>query len=394
MLNKIIVIGGGPVGLSFACSLAKTALQIIVLEKQKENKLKEPVYDAREIALTHLSKKILISLGVWRNIPDNAISLIKEAKVMDGNSSYALHFNCNDASEEALGYLLSNQLIRKVLYNRVKELSNIELRCDVAVETTETDDGEGRVILSNGEILRADLIVAADSRFSSARKNMGLSTSMHEFGRTTIVCKMKHELAHYNTAYECFRYNGTIAVLPLNNGHVSVVITIATNEANAILAMDDRQFNQYVQSQLNNTFGEMRLLSKRVSYPLIAVYANQFVANRFAVIGDAAVGMHPVTAHGFNFGMMGQYTLASEIKAALLQEKEFFSKELLMRYQAKHRLVTKPLYLATNAIVNLYTSDFILNKLARKVMLRLGNNFTFIKRIIMHKLAESTIDVS
>ena len=104
--RDIVIIGAGPAGLSLACSLADTNLKITVIEKQSVKHLSSPSYDGREIALTHFSKKILKNLGVWKRIPSNFISPIKEAKVLDGNSSYALHFDSNKVHKEALGYLV------------------------------------------------------------------------------------------------------------------------------------------------------------------------------------------------------------------------------------------------------------------------------------------------
>ena len=93
MKNKVIIIGAGPAGLSLACSLADTDIEITIIEKQSTKHLSSPSYDGREIALTHLSKKILEELGVWKRLSSKTISPIKEAKVLDGNSSYALHFD-------------------------------------------------------------------------------------------------------------------------------------------------------------------------------------------------------------------------------------------------------------------------------------------------------------
>ena len=116
MKKDIIIIGGGPAGLSLARSLADTNLNIIIIEKQTVKQLAFAAYDGREIAVTHFSKKILKELNIWNRIPTKKISLIKEAKVLDGNSPYALHFDRRKVRKDALGYLVSNHLIRKALY--------------------------------------------------------------------------------------------------------------------------------------------------------------------------------------------------------------------------------------------------------------------------------------
>jgi len=132
----------------------------------------------------------------------------------------------------------------------------------------------------------------------------------------------------------------------------------------------------------------MKLLSTRYSYSLVSVFADRFIANRFALIGDAAVGMHPVTAHGFNLGLRGQNTLSLQIKFALKRKLDFGLQNILEKYEMKHRRASKPLYLGTNAIVKLYTGDSLFSKIARKAMLRVGNNFTPIKNKIIDQLTE------
>ena len=113
MRNKIIIIGGGAVGLSLACSLASTKLEIIIIEKKSINGLSNPIYDGREIAITHLSKHILETLNVWEYIPWKHISFIKEAKVYNGNSCYSLNFDTKELNKNILGYLVPNNQIKK-----------------------------------------------------------------------------------------------------------------------------------------------------------------------------------------------------------------------------------------------------------------------------------------
>ena len=133
----------------------------------------------------------------------------------------------------------------------------------------------------------------------------------------------------------------------------------------------------------------MELIGRRFPYPLVAVHADRFVTTRFALIGDAAVGMHPVTAHGFNLGLRGQNTLAKKIRSAQERNIDIGSSAVLENYQSTHRRVTWPLYLGTNALVKLYTNDGLQAKIARMAMLRLGNNLRPIKRILMTQLTET-----
>ncbi len=389
MKYDVVIIGAGSSGLSFARSLADTPLKVAIIEKQSQAQLADPAYDGRDIALTHLSLKIMQAQGSWQHIPEQAISRIKRAKVLDGESDYALKFDTADEKFDALGYIIANNELRKACYKQVCDLDNINIITDTTVEHVFSDKQQATVILSNGETLSCDLLVAADTRFSNSRRQMGIATDSRDFARTAIVCQMEHELANDDTAFECFHYHRTLAVLPLGKYRSSVVITAPTNKAEAILNLSETAFNRDIQERFNNRLGAMKLITPLYPYPLIGVHAKQFVSRRFALIGDAAVGMHPVTAHGFNLGLSSQDILSKEIKAALAEKRDIGSERVLARYQKKHMRVTKPLYLGTNAIVSLFTNDALPVKALRKAVLHFSNHFEPIKWLIKHKLTDS-----
>jgi ubiquinone biosynthesis UbiH/UbiF/VisC/COQ6 family hydroxylase len=389
MKHHVTIVGAGPAGLSFARSLANTGLQVVMIEKRPTTELSTPAFDGRDIALTHRSVKILKELGVWSRIDADAIGPIREARVLDGTSQYLLNFDRGNESVEPLGYIISNHLIRKALYEEVETAVDVDIIADVAVTSVATNSNSAFAVLSNGETIESSLIVAADARFSETRRMMGIPTSIRDFGRVAIVCRMEHDKPHNDIAFECFHYGRTLAVLPLSGNQSSIVVTAPTNVANTVLDMTEEQFNADVQIRFENRLGKMKLVSKLHSYPLVAVHADKFVATRFALIGDAAVGMHPVTAHGFNLGLSGQDILAREIKYALSLGKDIGDSSLLSNYQSKHMRTTRPLYVGTNEIVHLFTDDRLPIKILRQVALRVINNLGPIKSIIKNRLTEA-----
>ena len=388
----VLIIGAGPAGLSFARSLADLPLKVAVLERSSQSTLADPPEDGREIALTHLSAKLMRECGAWQRLPDDGISPIEAARVFDGQSSYSLDFDNESESLEALGYLVPNHLIRKAYYEEVASHEQIEIRTESVVEEVNTDDNFGYVTLNNGEVLQARLVVAADTRFSETRRKMGLSATMRDFSRTAIVCRMEHTKPHDQTAFECFHYGRTTAILPMNGNKSSVVVTINSRDAQKFADMSEAEFNHNIEQQMDGLLGEMKLIGKRHVYPLVAVHANQFVARRFALIGDAAVGMHPVTAHGFNLGLRGQATLAKEIANAIAEGEDIASQALLKTYESSQMRVTRVLYHGTNVVVGLFTSESLAAKLARKATLRLANNIGPIKHLITESLTENDLN--
>jgi len=153
-----------------------------------------------------------------------------------------------------------------------------------------------------------------------------------------------------------------------------------------LMKMDKNKFNKEMERSFNNFFGKMKLSGKRYSYPMITTYAKKFISNRFAVIGDAAVGMHPVTAHGFNLGLKSLEILMDKIKFAFKNKIDIGSSSILENYQSKLRRIATPLYFTTNGIVNLYTSKILPAKITRQFILRFVNTVKPAKQTFLNIL--------
>jgi 2-polyprenyl-6-methoxyphenol hydroxylase-like FAD-dependent oxidoreductase len=160
----------------------------------------------------------------------------------------------------------------------------------------------------------------------------------------------------------------------MNGRQCSAVITADSNQVPEWLALSDDEFTARVQAQAPGALGALKPAGPRHHYPLVGVYAHRFTGHRFALVGDAAVGMHPVTAHGYNFGLYGVEVLTKSLKATHEAGKDIGRAEVLARYGDEHRRITLPTYLGTNAIVKLFTTEFGPVKLARRAVLALSEN--------------------
>jgi len=388
--SDIVVVGAGPAGLSFARTLADSGLRITIVEKSPLESISNPAYDGREIALTHLSKEIMECLGMWQRVPENEIYPLRDAKVWNGSSSYQLHFpqptQARGGATDRLGNLISNHNIRKAAYDAVAEQGNVTLLAGVGVKEARTDADGAYITLDNGEELTARLLVAADSRFSQTRRQIGISADMHDFGRTVIVCRFKHEISNCHTAVEFFQYGRTLALLPLEEHLTNCVITIDSDKAGTLLAMSPEELAADLEKQLKNKLGKMEKTGTLHTYPLVGVHARRFCTTRAALIGDAAVGMHPVTAHGFNLGLESADILGKLVMQAAQNGQDIGASSLLERYDAKHQLHTRPLYHGTNAMVKLFTNEAVPAKLLRNLVLRVSNNLPPVKKLITRQL--------
>jgi ubiquinone biosynthesis UbiH/UbiF/VisC/COQ6 family hydroxylase len=395
--TDIIICGAGPAGLCLARALSGRGLRITVVEQLPESTLADPPFDGREIALTQLSARLMRELGLWQRIAPQALSPLRDARVMNGPSPFAMTIGHELSQGSELGWLVSNHLIRRAAFEAVQEsisqAQDIRLLCGEKVASVRSDAQAAYVSLVSGATLQGRLVVAADSRFSETRRAMGIGADMHDFGKTMLVCCMTHEQPHHHAAWEWFGYGQTLALLPMNPDPVtnefrsSVVLTLPSTGIAPLMDLAPDEFGLEMQNRFSHRLGRMTLVSTRHSYPLVGVYPHRFVAQRFVTVGDAAVGMHPVTAHGFNFGLRGVDTLARAIHSAQATGKDIASPRLLEAYERTHRWATRPLYLATQLVSTLYTTDSPPARLLRDAALRLGDALLPFKRAIAATLS-------
>lgn len=389
--QNIIIIGAGPAGLAFARHFKGTDLTVTIVEKSPLDGIAKPAYDGREIALTHRSKEIMLNLGAWQRIEGDEIYELRDAKVYNGDFGYALHFKVPKdmammSSIDRLGNLISNHNIRKALYDEVKDLPNVQILTQQTVKDIKTSPIDTSITLADGQILTADLLIGADSRLSFVRKKLGIGAMMNDFGRTVIVFRVSHPLSNEATARECFLYGRTLALLPLHDHLTNCVITLDNTQADGLLAMTGEELALEVQRMMSDRLGKLTLAGTVHHYPLMGVHAKTFVGERSALIGDSAVGMHPVTAHGFNLGLMGANTLATLVLDAHHKGQDIASPTLLQQYNLRHQTHTRPLYHGTNLMVKLFTDDKKPMQAVRDLTLRVSNHLPPVKRWIAGQL--------
>jgi ubiquinone biosynthesis UbiH/UbiF/VisC/COQ6 family hydroxylase len=366
----LIIVGAGPAGLSLAARLEEAPLRIALVEKESRATLADPPYDGREIALTRASMERMRAVGAFQLLAPEEVSPLLRAEVLDGSSPYVLSF-ADRRSAAPLGALVSNAAIRRTLFERVARQDNCDLFPGGPAHIVGVGANAARVQLSDGRVLTGRLVVAADTRFSSLRQSQGIGAQILDFGRTMLVCRVRHTRPHQSVATEWFDRGQTIAMLPLAGDHSSFVLTLEAHQMIDIKAMSGEMFGREVERRTKRRWGAVTPTSERFYYPLVAVYADRFVAPRFALLGDAAVGMHPVTAHGFNFGLRGASALGDAILGCVRQSRDIGEPATLRRYERGHRTATLPLFAATNGIAKLYSDDRALARMARGAGLRL-----------------------
>jgi ubiquinone biosynthesis UbiH/UbiF/VisC/COQ6 family hydroxylase len=309
--------------------------------------------------------------------------------VLNGAAALALDFAPPRDSAEPLGVLVPNHVIRRTLWNAVRETDAARVLAGIAVRSVETAPKGGRLVLEDGRVVTARLVVAADTRLSEARRQMGIAATVKDFRKTMLVARVAHDLPHEGIATEWFGHGQTVAMLPLRGGLSSIVLTLSARRIQALMEATPEAFGAEVTERTQRRWGALTLAGSRHAYPLVATYARRFVGTRFALLGDAAVGMHPVTAHGFNFGLAGAERLAEAVRASQARGRDIADPGALLRFELRHRAATLPLFTATNAIAGLYTDDRAPARLLREGVLRLGGALAPVRRLIAAQLMEA-----
>ncbi|MDI2112243.1 5-demethoxyubiquinol-8 5-hydroxylase UbiM [Commensalibacter nepenthis] len=385
--KDVVVIGGGPAGLGAALSLEALGLQVTVIDPAPLHVLQNPSFDGREIALTHHTVSLMQSMGVWDRIRPENISVIQEARVENGDENHPLTFDTKGKDEEALGYLVPNFAIRKSLFEEAASREGItilpeqsceELSCFVDYVTIQIKD----------QIITAKLAVLADGRFSKTRDRLGIGHHLHDFHRHMMVTRLEHELPHQGVALQWFDKGQTIALLPLNGNVSSIVLSLPPDEMNKVRALDEEAFTADISKRLQNRLGEVKSISTRHVYPLKTVFANRFATRHTALIGDTAIGMHPITAHGFNFAMLGQEILAQEVESGIERGEEIGAVKQLRRYERRLRQKTFPMFTITNTIATLYTREEKGLWMLRKAGMRAANLLKPLKDKVVDQLID------
>ena len=371
----IVVAGAGPVGLGLAASLAGTGLRIALVDPQSEAALATPGDDGREIALTDRSVATLRVLGAWERIPPSAIAPLRRMRVLNGPSDYAMRLGGGDM----LGRFAPNHWLRRSLHDVVRALPDVTLLTGTAITAVEAGARGTVARLADGRTIAASLAVAADTRRSRLRAQQGIGAALHDYRQRMVVCPVSHPMPHEATATAWFEYGQTLVTLPMNahadHGNMSsAVMTLGEDDAGALLALDDEQFGRAVTRRYHGRLGPMRPVGRRHAVPVVTAYAHRFVAPRFALLGDAAVGMHPTTAHGFNFGLLGVDALAGALRAGIAGGHDVGDAAALARYEAAHRAETRLFFTGAEALMRLYAAGGSLPaRLLRDAALRLGN---------------------
>ncbi|MBY7733872.1 UbiH/UbiF/VisC/COQ6 family ubiquinone biosynthesis hydroxylase [Francisella philomiragia] len=382
--KDVVIVGGGMVGLSLALSLHQNGLQVAVIEAREINHkhLNSDRVETRVSAINHTSKRLLQDLDVWNAIKSNRISPYYQMCVWDDVPNESITISAEEISEHSLGNIVENDVITQAL---IAEISNtgIEIFANQKIEKIQKNGSTELIVLAD-KIIEASLIVGADGANSFVRDYFNFETKVKPYKHTAIVATLELEKQHNQTAYQRFYNKGVLAFLPLENpNRASIVWSVKTDYADSLMSLADEKFELELAKAINNTLGEVKLLSKRFSFELVQRHAKSYIKSNVVLVGDAAHTIHPLAGQGVNIGFKDVIALSKVVSEAFAKGRLIGHISTLDKYQRERKLDNTKMIALMKAFKEVFGSENDYIKKARRAGFEFVDKYSIVKSLVV-----------
>ena len=355
----IVIAGGGMIGSSLAAALASLDLRVAMVEAVDRGAGEQPSFDERSTALSRSTQRSFEAIGLWRDIA-GASTPIARIHVSDKGRFGFAHIDAAEQGVEALGYVCINRVLGSVLAAALEDAENLEQYCPARIVGVSHGRDAALVSIRHAdgteERLAARLLVVADGARSTVRDMLGIGVQHSAYGQKAITGNVLTERPTDGAAYERFTEDGPIAMLPITNGRTAFVWIAESAEADRLMELDDTTFTAQLEAAFGYRLGDLSRVGRRSAYPLALSKAVRLTADRAVLVGNAAHGLHPVAAQGFNLGMRDVATLCDCLADALHGDADIGARPLLERYAAWRKPDQQKLVAFTDGLVRLFGS--------------------------------------
>jgi 2-octaprenyl-6-methoxyphenol hydroxylase len=392
----VLVVGGGAIGPALACALADalgSGVRIGLVDPAAPDAPGSP--DARASAVSAGSKRLLDALGIWTAVAPDAEPVaavdITDAAEEDLFRPVLVSYENTVAGGEPATYIVENERLRTAVLGGLARRPGIaRIRGTVAAWQPAE---QGIVTLSDGRTLRAPLVVAADGRGSLLREAAGIGVVGWQYPQLGIVTIVAHEKPHRSRAVQHFLPAGPFAILPLPGNRSCITWTEEESRGRAILALDDAGFLEEAERRFGYRLGRIELAGPRGAWPLAMHLARALVADRLALVGDAAHLVHPIAGQGLNLGLRDVAALTEVVADAARLGLDIGSGVVLARYERWRRTDSAMSAAAFDALNGLFSNDWTLLRTARDAGLRLVDRMPGLKQLLVAEAAGLTGEV-
>lgn len=331
--SGVLIVGGGLVGASLAIALDVAGVAATLVETAAPRADAQPSYDERNLALARATVNGLAAIGVWRHAAARATP-IRHIHVSRAGEFGSARIDADKQGVDALGWTLPARELGAALLRRLDECTRLTRLAPATLSALQPLAGGWRAQVETAggaHSLDTPLLVGADGTQSFVRAQLGIDAERHDYRQTLFVCTVTPERDHANRAWERFGDEGPVALLPLAERRCGLVLTVATDEAERVAALDDAGFIELAQRRFGWRLGRLGRPGRRHPYAIQRVAATRLTAPRAVLVGNAAQTVHPIGAQGFNLGLRDALTLAELVAAA----PDPGAADLLARYAAR-----------------------------------------------------------
>lgn len=352
----VIILGGGLVGCTLALALDAHGMTSIVVDPADPAVILASGFDGRASAVASASHRMLDAIGLGDRLAGRGCP-IRSIRVSDGLEPGALDF-VPDAQDGALGTMYENRLLRVALHDAANAAAGIDLRMRTRADHVDRAGGGVTARLSDGTVVTARLLIAAEGRNSPTRSAAGIRIAQWSYHHNAIITAFDHEYSHENCAFEIFYPAGPFAILPLlpveDRNRSALVWTVSERDAAGMLKLSDRGFLAEAEKRMGGFLGRLSNLAQRSTYPLGFHHAARVTAERLALVGDAGHGIHPIAGQGLNLGFRDVATLAEVLVEGKRLGLDLGDAQLLDRYERWRGIDTLMVATATDGLNRLF----------------------------------------
>lgn len=387
----VIIVGGGMVGSALALALDRSGIATALVEQQTleaSTVCARDTWQPRVSALTEASIKLFKYLDAWDDMVLQRVCPYTRMVVWDGEGTGEIEFDAQSLPQQHLGYIVENDVIRNGL---LRQLTSSTVQCfgEQASPEFRLFGQGGEILLHNGAVLSAPLLVAADGAESRLRQLAGIPSSQKDYRHHALVTTVEIEHCHHYTARQVFLDSGPLALLPLQGWDerhfCSVVWSLLPTEADRIETLSDEAFCSELQRAFESRAGTILSADKRFRFSLRQRHARQYHRQGVVLVGDAAHTIHPLAGQGVNLGFMDVAVLTEELASAVRRGDDFSASYILDRYQRRRRGHNTLMMAAMAGFQNLFAAHDPGIRWIRNTGLKLTNQLPLIKELIVQQ---------
>jgi len=394
MDTEVAIVGGGLVGGSLAAALADAGLSVTLVDPDvdRDQAVSKSVsaqpdgqFDTRVFAIRPASRDFLASCGAWHHLDESRVAPVYKMEISGDDGYSRLTFDAYRCGLLALAHIVENGNLQKAIQQALDERTSVRQVRGRTCVAASWETGGVTISLDDGEVISPQLLVAADGASSRIRELAGIGTRQTGYGQRAVVANFSTSVAHDGTAYQWFRRDGVLALLPLPGNRVSMVWSTPEHHARELLALDPDELAGRVTQASATVLGELAIAGRVVAFPLKLMRAASIVGPRLALVGDAAHNVHPLAGQGLNLGLADAQSLAETI--ARRGPDGIASRAVLAKYRRSRAEETVAMQLTTDGLYRLFESSLPGIPWLRNAGLRLTEHLSPFKRLLVKRAA-------